>query len=295
MYSSLLGGIVTDPELMLIPADDHLAHRGDGVFDTFKCVKGAIYNFEAHLIRTITSGKAIGINWPDGIDGIRKLVLATLRATGRADSYGRVILSRGPGGFGVNPYESPAPALYILVYELAKPFMELKPEGARVKKSTIPQKPSIFATVKSCNYLANAMMKREAVDAGVDFVVGFDAKGFMTEGATENAGIITEDGELAFPRLENILAGTTMLRVAGFARQLVAKGELRSVSFRDISEQEVLAAAEMFFTGTTLNVAPVVEYEGRAIGTGRPGPVALKLNEFIVRDVLYNDDLRTPW
>ena len=43
MYSSVFGGIVTDPALMLVPADDHVVHRGDGVFETLKCVGGAVY------------------------------------------------------------------------------------------------------------------------------------------------------------------------------------------------------------------------------------------------------------
>ena len=51
MYSSATGYITTDPELMVIPIDDHLVHRGDGVFESFKCLNGSIYNLDAHLKR----------------------------------------------------------------------------------------------------------------------------------------------------------------------------------------------------------------------------------------------------
>jgi branched-chain amino acid aminotransferase len=294
MYSSLLGGMVTDPVLMQIPVDDHLVHRGDGVFDTCKCVDGSIYNLDAHLARIERSASAIGIVWPDGTAAIRALTVATLRAGGRRECSGRVILARGPGGFGVSPYESPAPALYILAYALSVPFMTTHPQGARARRSAIPCKPSLFAGVKNCNYLPNVLMKREAVDAGVDYVVGFDPDGHLTEGPTENAGIVTQDGELAFPRLENILAGTTMLRAVELAEPLVASGAIRAIRFRDITEADILAAAEMLMVGTTINVVSVCEYEGRPVGKGIPGPVGCSLNEMLTHDIQTNMRLRTP-
>lgn len=294
MYSSLLGGIVTDPVLMQIPVDDHLVHRGDGVFDTCKCVNGGIYNLDAHLARIERSANAIGIVWPDGIDAIRTLTVATLRAGGRRNCSGRVILARGPGGFGVSPYESPVPALYILAYALGVPFMVAHPQGARARRSSIPSKPALFAGVKNCNYLPNVLMKREAVDAGVDYMVGFDPDGHLTEGPTENAGIVTHDGELAFPRLENILAGTTMLRVVELAQALVATGAIRTVRFRDITEADVNAAAEMLMVGTTINVVSVCEYDGHRLGTGAPGPVGRSLDAALMLDIQTNTSLLTP-
>src|SRR5678810_1380848 len=56
-YSSQLGGIVTDPALMLIPFDDHIVHRGHGIFDTAGLVNGRIYDLEAHLDRFLGSAE----------------------------------------------------------------------------------------------------------------------------------------------------------------------------------------------------------------------------------------------
>ena len=56
-YSSQLGGIVTDPALMLIPFDDHMVHRGHGIFDTAGIVNGRIYDLEAHLDRFLGSAE----------------------------------------------------------------------------------------------------------------------------------------------------------------------------------------------------------------------------------------------
>ena len=59
MYSSLWGGVVKDPALMVIPLDDHMVHRGDGIFEAFKCVNGYIYNLDAHLSRLENSARLI--------------------------------------------------------------------------------------------------------------------------------------------------------------------------------------------------------------------------------------------
>lgn len=292
MYSSLLGGLVTDPVLMQLPLDDHLVHRGDGVFDTCKRVAGAIYNLDAHLARLQRSASAIGIRWPAGMANVRELAIATAAATGQPDCCIRVILARGPGGFGVSPYEPPEPALYIVAYALNKPFMDLHPEGAAVRRSTVPVKPSGMAEIKNCNYLPNVLMKREAIDWKVDFAVGYDADGHLTEGATENVGIVSK-GELVFPRLEHILAGTTMLRLVDLVKALPPTSELRGVWFRDIAEEEVRQASELILVGTTINVVAGCEYEGRPVGTGKPGPVWRRLSRLLDDDILKNEALRT--
>jgi branched-subunit amino acid aminotransferase/4-amino-4-deoxychorismate lyase len=294
-YSSLLGGVTFDPVLMQVPIDDHLVHRGDGVFDTFKCVGRAAYNLDAHLRRLVKSAAAIGLAWPEGLDDIRRLTLETLDEAGQERCTGRVMLARGPGSFGVSPYESPAPALYIVVYAAGTPFMEKHPAGARVRRSLIPAKPARFATVKNCNYLPNVMMKREAVDWGVDFVVGFDDNGVMTEGATENFGIVTSDGELLFPRMDAVLEGTTMMRVVQLARRLFESGELSAIGFRDITENEVRAAKEMLVVGTTINVASVCEFEGAPVGDGEPGVVGKTLDGLLMADIASNRELRTTY
>lgn len=294
-YSSLLDGVTLDPVYMQVPIDDHLVHRGDGVFDTFKCVNRAAYNLHAHLRRLERSCQAIGLNWPGGTEEIRQLTLATLAAANRNACTGRVMVARGPGSFGVNPYDSPTPALYIMVYATDAPFMERHPQGARVRRSRVPAKPAHYATVKHCNYLPNVMMKRESIDWNVDFVVGFDDRGIMTEGATENFGIVTRERDLLFPRMGAVLPGTTMLRVMELADQLVAAGELSRVGFRDIMEPQLREADELLAVGTTINVVSAREYEGRPVGCGAPGPIARRLDALLQEDVLRNSELRTTY
>ena len=193
MYSSHLGGIVTDPVLMQMPVDDHVVHRGDGIFETFKCLDGHIYNMKAHLERLAGAARSLAYLVPCSLEETARIVIETIRAGEHRDCLVRILVSRGSGGFGVNPYECPQAQLYVTATALPPSFMKTHPGGAKVVTSVIPIKPPFFAGIKACNYLPNVLMKKEAIDAGADFAVGFDEQGCLAEGATENFGIVSQD------------------------------------------------------------------------------------------------------
>jgi branched-chain amino acid aminotransferase len=294
MYSSWWDGITTDPNLMVVPVDDHMVHRGDGLFETFKCVDGAIYNLAAHLARLEGGARTIALDLPWSRADVERIVGAVLRAGGHRDALVRIFVSRGPGGHSANPYECPRPLLMVLAIRLPPPFMELHPEGAKVGVSGVPHKDGFFAQVKSVNYLPNVLMKKQAVDAGLDFMLGFDANGHMTELPTENIGIVTADRVLRVPKPGHILLGTTMLRVLALAReQLVPAGVLAGVEEADVPRAELEHAAEMLVFGTTPNVTAVTEFAGRPVGAGRPGPVWSALSQVFEAD-LRNPEMLTP-
>lgn len=284
-YSSLWNGITTDPALMAVPVDDHVVHRGDGVFDSALCVKGTVFNFGAHIDRLYRCADAIGLSLPWTKDEVRDLSMATIAAGGHPDCVLRIIASRGPGSLGAAPGDCATPALYIVAYARGASFMERHPEGGRLVRSAIPAKAPQFATVKSCNYLQNALMKEELALRGADFITSFDAAGFLAEGPTENVGIVTCDGVLAFPKPDNILAGTTMLRCVEYGKALVGQGILRGVERRDISEADLIGAAEVLIVGTTTFVVSIRDYEGHTIGDGRPGPVAAALSKMLFAEI----------
>src|SRR5437870_12352618 len=81
-YSSQLGGIVTDPALMVIPFDDHMVHRGHGIFDTAAIVDGKIYDLEPHLDRFLASADRSKLRLPGSRDDIRDIIIKTTAAIG---------------------------------------------------------------------------------------------------------------------------------------------------------------------------------------------------------------------
>lgn len=279
--------------MMMLPLDDHMVHRGDGIFEVFKCVDGNIYNLKAHLARLERSAKRLAIRLPFPVKRIQQIAVETIRAGKHRDAYVHLYVSRGPGSFGVSPDDCPESQLYVVAVHYKKPFMELHPDGARIAGSTVAAGANVSTGVKSCSYLVNALMKKEAGSRKVDFVIGFDANGNLTEGATENVGVVTKDGYLRFPKLDGILCGTTMVRVMELAKQLVRTKQLRGVGFGDIPRQAVATAREILIVGTTPNVTFVQTYDGKKVGSGGAGPVYQQLSALLLNDMNKNRAMLT--
>lgn len=286
MYSSVTDCIVTDQSIMSVPVDDHIVHRGDGVFESFKCVNGNIYNLEDHLARLTRSCDSLGITLPATDEEMSAIIAQTLRAGGHPNALVRLLVSRGQGTMGVNPYACFHSELYIVAYELPDAKIDHMPEGVSVAVSKVPIKPGIFATVKTCNYLPNVLMKKEAVDLGVDYTVTLDENRNIGEGATENIGIVTRGKELFMPPPERVLAGTTAKRALEFAQQLKNERILTSAEFRPISLGMVRSAAEVHIYGTTPNITPVTVFDGKPVGDGKPGPIAKILFEMLKEEMV---------
>ena len=293
MYSSVLGGVVTHPFLMTVPLDDHMVHRGDGIFEAFKCVNGNIYNLQEHLERLARSARAVYLKLPATPEQITDLVVGTIRIAEAWDCLIRLFVSRGPGGFTTNPYECPASQLYIVICRPSVYPEEQYKQGVALKSSNIPIKRSYFANIKSCNYLPNVLMKKEAVDAGVQYTISTDENGFLGEGSTENIGFVTQDLVLKFPRFARILKGTTVTRAAELAKSLVEEGKLKKVIFEDLTLNEVYTAAEILLFGTTFDILAATVFDGHHIGSGSPGWVYQLLRERLEQDISSNPALHT--
>src|SRR6185503_3727681 len=102
-YSSQLEGIVTDPALMLLPFDDHIVHRGHGIFDTAGLVNGKLYDLEAHLDRFLRSAERSKLKLPGTRESMRDIIIATTAASGHRDGSIRYWLSSGPGSLELTP------------------------------------------------------------------------------------------------------------------------------------------------------------------------------------------------
>lgn len=293
MYSSWLNGVVTDPALMLIPVDDHLVHRGDGVFDVMRCINGRIYQMEAHLKRLENSASAISLDLPPEYGEIRDIIKELVLIGGEKECIIRIIISRGPGGFSTNPFECLSSQIYINIIRYNNlPDSDYK-EGVSLVSSKVPVKKSFFATIKSCNYLQNVLMKMEAINAGYKYSVNVDEDGFVGEGSTENIGIVSKDGYIKIPAFEKTLPGTTAKRVFELSNELVKDKLIKGAKFAGISPEDVYLSSEVILMGTSINILPVVNFNGKVIGRGTPGSVYWKLSHLLWNDMNENNDLLT--
>lgn len=286
-YSSQIGGVVTDPALMVIPFDDHMVHRGHGIFDTANIVNGRIYDLEAHLDRFERSAASSKLQLGRSRAEMRDIIIQTTAISGRRDGAIRYWLSSGPGSLELSPAAGAQPGFFVMIFGgLAYPARWYS-EGMRVMTTTFPIKPPLYAVTKSTNYLPNVLMQMEAKEAGLDNGVFIDADGFVGESSNMNVAFITADGVLRHPKFDAVLSGCTSLRLLELAPNLIPQGIITGVEVCDIPVDTARAAREMVLIGSSIRVAPVVAWDGHPIGAGTPGPVAGALLALI------DDDMRT--
>ncbi len=286
MYSSWYGGIIRDPRLMMIPVDDHVVHRGDGVFEAIKVVAGKFYALDLHLARLARSADAIGLIFRHSIQEIRAICFATVEAAGNPENCMlRLYCTRGPGNFSTNPYDVIGGQVYLVVTGFTPLAADKYERGVTARISQLNVKEGIFATIKSCNYLPNVLMKKEALDLKVDFTVSRDEQGNLAEGSTENFAIISAGGDFVLPKFSRILRGITAVCAMELAREHQKVLGIRQVLNASISPADASASREMMFLGTTIDCLPVTRFEGKAVGDGEVGPICRKLLELLLEDM----------
>lgn len=284
-YSSQLGGIVTNPALMVIPFDDHMVHRGHGIFDTAGLVGGKIYDLEAHLERFTRSAVRSKLRMPGTREEIRDIIIKTTAASGRRDGAIRYWLSSGPGSLELSPAAGAEPGFFVMVFAGLSYPEQWYTEGLKVMTTTYPIKPPLYAITKTTNYLPNVLMQMEAKEAGYDNGVFLDADGFVGESSNMNVAFVTKDRILKHPKFDHILSGCTSLRLLELAPALIQQGVLSDVRVGDVSVPEAHASKEMLLIGSSIKVAPVVRWDTHTIGDGQPGPVAKALLQLLEEDM----------
>ena len=283
-YSSQLGGIVTDPALMVVPFDDHMVHRGHGIFDTAAIEAGKIYDLEAHLDRFIRSAKNSKLQLPTR-ETMRDIIVRTTAASGQRQGSIRYWASAGPGSLGLTPAAGAEPGFFVMISAgLGYPDTWYT-QGLRMMTTTYPIKPPLYAVTKSVNYLPNVLMQMEALEHGLDNGIFVDEDGNVGESSNMNVAFITADGVLKHPKFDHILSGCTSLRLLELAKTLQARGRLKDVQVCDVPVAEARAAREMLLIGSSVKVAPIVEWDGKPIGDGKPGPLARELREILQEDM----------
>jgi 4-amino-4-deoxychorismate lyase len=290
-YSSQLGGVVTDTALMVLPFDDHMVHRGHGIFDTAALVAGRIYDLEAHLDRFLASAERSKLKLAGTRAEMRDIIIRTAAASGVRDGAIRYWLSSGPGNLDLTPAAGAVPGFFVMIFGGLSYPERWYSEGLKVMTTTYPIKPPLYAITKATNYLPNVLMQMEAKEAGMDNGVFIDEEGFVGESSNMNVAFVMADNVLRHPKFVRVLAGCTSQRLLELAPALVESGVLAGAEYADIRVSDARASREMLLLGSSIKVAPIVEWDGQPIGDGRPGPVSRALLDLLEKDMRTSDRL----
>jgi D-alanine transaminase len=256
-----------------VHVEDRGYQFGDGVYEVVSVVKCRLIDLEGHLDRLERSLSELRINWPVKRQVLVILMRQLLVRNGVADGLIYIQVTRGVAP---RDHKFPKNVKPSLVMTTKKVVHENSPRFANgVKVVTIPDIRWVRCDIKSTSLLPNCLGKQTAAEAGAYEAWQVNDNGYITEGTSSNAWIISENGELITraPTSE-ILNGITRLTILKIATEL-------GVAFteRPFSVEEAKSSREAFTTSATSFVTPVVQIDNTAIGDGVPGALTRKLTD----------------
>jgi branched-chain amino acid aminotransferase len=253
---------------------DHGLLYGDGIFEGIRFYNGRVFRLEEHLDRLWDSARSIRLEIPMSARQMTEALLETIRENGLREGYIRLIVTRGVGNLGLNPEQCKRPSVIIIAASVT-----LYPEAMYQKGLTVvtcatrrTNPGSLNPAVKSLNYLNNVMARIEANLAGADEALMLNDAGNVAECTADNVFIIKRGHTFTPPISAGALRGITR----GIVFEIAAELGLKVIE-TDITRHDVFIADECFLTGTAAEIIPVIEVDGRRIGSGKPGPISARM------------------
>lgn len=257
----------------------HVEDRGfqfaDAVYEVCEVRDGGLVDMERHLQRLQRSLRELGISPPLSEAALRHVLRETIRRNRVSIGFVYMQVSRGvaPRDFALPPADT-RPTLVCL----ARAIPAGRADAQAVQGIAVITAPDIRwgrCDIKTVMLLPAVLAKEAAHQSGAKEAWLVDQDGYVTEGSSSNAWIVTGDGRLVTRELgHSILPGVTRATLID-----VLRNEGLQLEARAFTPDEARAAAEAFITSATNTVMPVVSIDGAPIGNGQPGPITLRLRE----------------
>ncbi len=255
----------------------HIEDRGyqfaDGVYEVIHLFRGRLVDEEPHLDRLDRSLGELRIAWPLSRAALRIAMRELIRRNRFATGLLYIQVTRG-----VAPRDHKFPsavrsALVMTVRSIPEFPAEMRENGVAVV--TIDDLRWARCDIKSVALLPNVLGKQAAAEAGAYEAWMCDGEGFVTEGTSSNAWIVTADGTLVTcPAESDILRGITRQAIFELAAELGIPAEERK-----FTREEALGAREAFLSNSSHFVTPVTRIDGAMIANGKPGSLSTALHD----------------
>ena len=275
-----LDGEIVPWEKATVHVFTHALHYGSGVFEGIRAYKAEgevfVFRLREHIKRMMESAKLYSFDLQYSAEEICDAVIELIQKNDFHSSlYIRPIAFKGVGGISLDPGTTPT-QVSIIAIPFEKYFKSGK-LGLDVNVSTWRRigEPAVPGMAKACGHYINSVLARtESAEAGYDEAIFLNNDGDVCEGTGENIFIV-KDEEIATPGLASgILNGITRQTVVS----LIRDWEMPYAE-REISRGELYTCDEAFFTGTAVEVAPILSVDHKRVGNGKPGPVTSKVME----------------
>jgi D-alanine transaminase len=260
----------------------HIEDRGyqfaDAVYEVWAVFDGKLADAEGHFVRLERSLGELSMPMPMSRAALTLVLKEALRRNRLREALIYLQVSRGVAprdhAFPKDPVRQ---GVVITVSPVDRAASEVR--AARgVGVVTTPETRWGRCDIKTVGLLPNALAKQKAREAGAAEAWFVDELGFVTEGASSNAWIVDGEGKLRTRDTNaNILRGITRRTLLEVIRDAGLQ-----VDERPFTPDEARQAKEAFITGAGTLVLPVISVDGKPVGEGKPGPVAMKLRSLYI-------------
>jgi branched-chain amino acid aminotransferase len=278
-----IDGEYFDKDQAKISVYDHGLLYGDGVFEGIRIYGGKVFKLDEHLKRLFDSAKAVHLTIPLTFNDLKAAVIDAVAVNEKTDGYIRLLVTRGVGNLGLNPFTCERASVIIIVDDIQLYPATCYSEGISVITSSVRRMPSqcLDPRIKSLNYLNNIMAKVEAIHAGCLEALMLNTEGFVAECTADNVFYVKNQKLFTPETFHGALEGVTRNTVIEAAGDIGLPVECRATTLYDI-----YTADECFLTGTGAEMIPVVMVDGRSIGDGKPGRLTSDIKKAFLDRIL---------
>jgi branched-chain amino acid aminotransferase len=273
-----IDGKFYEKEEAKISVFDHGLLYGDGVFEGIRIYNGKIFKLIEHVKRLYFSAKAIFLDIGISETEMENLLIESVRVNEKRDGYIRLVVTRGEGELGIDPFRCKKASIIIIVSDIQLYPKEFYEKGIEIATSSYRRIPvECFDTrIKSLNYLNNILAKIEAKQNNYLESIMLNMNGYVAECTADNIFMVKDNVLLTPSSTTGALEGVTRNTVMNLAEDLGI-----TVSEALLSTYDFYNADECFLTGTGAEIIPVIMIDKRSIGDGKPGKITKKiLTEF---------------
>ncbi len=245
---------------------------GDSVYEVIRVYRGKPFLLEDHLARLRRSLQAIRLPFSD-LDGLRQRVLQLIARFGFQEAILYIQITRGADVTRQHAFpEQAQPLEFFYIEDFEDHYEPLRQQGVAV--ITHPDLRWERCDIKSTNLLPNVLAAQAAKEAGAYEALLYLPDGTLLEGSRTSCFGVMEGKLLTAPSTPNILPGITRALVLRLAREMDIAVQEQVLRLADLPR-----VSELFLTGTTSEILPVVRVDGQMVGDGRPGPITRRLQQ----------------
>ena len=275
----------------------HALHYSTSIFEGIRCYDtpngSAIFRLPEHVERFFNSAKLYGMKIPYSKKQVSNAIIKTVKSSKLKQCYIRPLAYYGYGTMGLTPLKNKVD-VSISCWEWKMGESKAgKFSGARCKISKwirIDSRSQPMQAKSAANYSNAALARVEALKAGYDEAIMLNNRGHVAEGSAENIFVI-KNGKITTPPLSaDILNGITR----NSAIQMI-KASGKKINEKNITVKNLLAADEIFMTGTAAEVKSVTRVNRTKIGSGKIGPITKELQSSFMDAVMGKNKKFLSW